>query len=38
MIGILTPMFLVSVILEIVAIVAFFFVTKYIITKKLNLE
>lgn len=36
--GILTPMFLVSVICEIIAIVAFFLVTKYIMTKKLNLE
>lgn len=38
MMGILTPMFLVSVICEIIAIVAFFLVTKYIMTKKLNLE
>ena len=36
--GILTPMFLVSVICEIIAIVAFFLVTKYIMTKNLNLE
>ena len=38
MISLLTPMFLVSVICEIIAIVAFFLVTKYIMTKKLNLE
>ena len=36
--SILTPMFLVSVICEIIAILVFFFVTKYIMTKKLNLE
>lgn len=36
--GILTPMFLVGIICEIIAIVVLFFVTKYIMTKKLNLE
>lgn len=36
--GMLNPIFIISIIFELICLVLFFFVTKYIMTKKLNLE